>query len=120
MKRKELTLQTIQTIDYSQAAFNALFVHAYCNHGGFLSQEYSLHEPHLGAAALAELPDDFGRACLTQALRNLTSLPWIPGEHAITKEQIVWGPKNINQVILIGQSAGDPLLREVLVEVLGE
>ncbi|KAL8903641.1 MAG: hypothetical protein Q9207_003790 [Kuettlingeria erythrocarpa] len=110
----------ILTIDYSQAALGAFFAHASCDYGGDLSPEYHLHEPHLGATALAEMPDDFGRAHLTQALRNLTSLPWIPGEHGFTKEKIVWGPKDIDQVILIGESAHDPLLREVLVEVLGE
>ncbi|KAI4168844.1 MAG: hypothetical protein LQ346_009025 [Caloplaca aetnensis] len=86
----------ILTIDYSQAALTALLTHADCHHREFFSKNYDLYEPHLGAATLADLPDNFSRAYLTQALGNLISLPWLSGEHVFTQEKIVRGPEKID------------------------
>lgn len=40
--------------------------------------------------------------------------------HYYIREKLDFGPKGIDRVVVIGKSAGDPLLREALVEVLGE
>lgn len=97
-----------------------MYIRADCTE--FFETPYYLHEPRLGAAALAELPNNGGRASLAQALRNLTSLPWspMPGEHTFTKRKNQWGPAHIHEIMLSGELAGDPQLREILAEVLGK
>ncbi|KAL8897839.1 MAG: hypothetical protein Q9207_007000 [Kuettlingeria erythrocarpa] len=107
--------QLILTIDYSRAALTVLFIEATCE---YLETNYDLHEPRLGAAALAELPD--GRAHLARALRNLTSLPFMPRENYFTKRKISWGPADIDEIVLSGELAGSIQLQEVLDEVLGK
>lgn len=94
-----------------------LFIEATCD---YLETDYHLHEPRLGAAALAELPNNDGRAHLARALRNLTSLPFMSGENYFTKKRISWGPADIDEVVLLGELARDRQLREVLDEVLGK
>ena len=100
--------QLILTVDYSRAALTALLVAEEC---GVFEHRRVLHNTSLGADALSGRFNS-GRGDLAQALRHIISLPLEDGNGA--------GLKQINELVLLGESAGDPGLEVVLKEVLRE
>ncbi|KAL8723922.1 MAG: hypothetical protein Q9166_008220, partial [cf. Caloplaca sp. 2 TL-2023] len=100
--------QLILTVDYSRAALTALLVYEDC---GYFEMGDDLHNTTLGADALST-SSDRGRADLARALRKITRLPLHIGNGA--------GLTEISELILIGESAGDKQLQDVLKEVLSE
>lgn len=100
--------QLILTVDYSRAALTALLVVEEC---GIFEYRGVLHDTSLGADALSRRSDS-SRSDITHALRNITSLPLEDGNGA--------GLKQISELILLGESAGDQRLEDVLKEILGE
>lgn len=107
--------QLILTVDYSRAALTALLVAEEC---GVFEYRRVLHDTRLGADCLSfskrsDTPEcDSNRSDLAHALRDVSSLPLEGGNGA--------GLKRIRELVLLGESAGDRLLHDVLKEVLGE
>ncbi len=105
--------QLILTIDYSRAALTALLVAEECS-----TFEYRrvLHDTRLGTDGLFRGSDSSGpdssRDDLARALRKLTSLPLEDGNGE--------GLKQISELVLLGESASDRRLHDVLMEVLAE
>ncbi|KAL8928487.1 MAG: hypothetical protein Q9208_001721 [Pyrenodesmia sp. 3 TL-2023] len=94
--------KVILTVDYSRAALTALLADEDC---GILEIEEELHDTTLGADALSTSPVQV-RAGLVRAFRKLTSRR----SHRM----------EISELVLIGESAGDKQLQDVLKEVLKE
>lgn len=105
--------QLILTIDYSRAAMTAMLVFEECSLFEF---RRVLHDTQLGTDGLSGENDPRDlytpRDLLARALRNVTSLPLEDGNGA--------GLKRISELVLLGESAGDPLLHDALTEVLSE
>ncbi|KAL8758817.1 MAG: hypothetical protein Q9184_003812 [Pyrenodesmia sp. 2 TL-2023] len=93
--------KAILTVDYSRAALTAVLVHEDC---GAFDIENELHDTTFGADALSDSPGEV-RAGLVQALRKLIRRPPQSME--------------ISELVLIGDSAGDKQVQDVLKEVLG-
>jgi len=100
--------QLILTISYTRAALTTLLVVEEC---GVFEYRRVLHDTRLGVDGLSGRSDssydDLGRA-----LRNVTSLPLEDGNGA----ELKW----ISNLVLLGESAGDQRLHDVLKAVLGE
>ena len=105
--------QLILTIDYSHAALTALLVAEEC---GIFEDRRVLHDTRLGTDGLSRGSDssesDSSRSGLVRALRELTSLPLEDGNGA--------GLMRISELVLLGESASDRRLHDVLREVLAE
>jgi len=105
--------QLILTVDYSRAALTALLVAEEC---GIFEDRRVLHDTRLGADALSRGSDAPGsissRSDLASALRDITRLPLEDGNGAEVKR--------VGELALLGESAGDRRLHDVLKEVLGE
>lgn len=115
-KQVEDPEQLILTVDYSRAALTALLVAEEC---GVFDYRRVLHNTSLGADCLSlsrgsNTPgcDSNNRSDLARALRGVVDLPLEGGSGA--------GLKRIQELVLLGESAGDRLLHDVLREVLGE
>lgn len=105
--------QLILTVDYSRAALTALLVAEEC---GIFEVRRVLHDTRLGADALSRGSDAPGfnssRGDLASALRDITRLPVKDGNG----EEVTL----VGELVLLGESAGDRRLHDVLKEVLGE
>lgn len=105
--------QLILTVDYSRAALTALLVAEEC---GIFEVRRVLHDTRLGADALSRGSDAPGpnrsRGDLASALREITRLPVEDGNG----EEVT----RVGELVLLGESAGDRRLHDVLKEVLGE
>ncbi len=105
--------QLILTVDYSRAALTALLVYEDC---GVYEDLRVGHDTRLGADELYKgtttSESQFGREDLARAIREITKLPVEEGTGA--------GSTQIDNLVILGESAGDPLLRDVLKEVLGQ
>ena len=100
--------QLILTVDYSRAALTALLVDEECS--VFLDRRV-LHDTRLGLDGLHDR-SEASRSDLERALREITKLPLEDGNGA--------GLKRINNLVLLGESAGNSQLHDVLKEVLAE
>lgn len=108
--------QLILTVDYSRAALTALLVAEEC---GIFEYRRVLHDTNLGADCLSFFRGSDTPGCdnnihsdLARAIRGVTDLPLEGGNGA--------GLKPIRELVLLGESADDRLLHDVLNEVLGE
>lgn len=108
--------QLILTVDYSRAALTALLVAEEC---GVFEYLRVLHDTNLGADCLSFLRrsdtpgcDSNIRSDLAHALRGVTNLPLEDGNGTRMKR--------IRELVLLGESADDRLLHDVLKEVLDE
>ena len=102
--------QLIITVDYSRAAITALLVYEDCS---VFESRRVLHDIQLGADELSGANDlDTPRDLLARALREVISLPLEDGNGA--------GLTRISELVLLGESAGDPRLHDALTEVLSE
>ena len=110
--------QLILTIDYSRAAMTALLVVEECS---IFEYRHVLHDTRLGSNELLtrekndarDRSSPTRRDLLARALRNVTSLlPLEDGNGA--------GLSRISDLVLLGESAGDRLLRDALTEALSE
>ena len=102
--------QLILTVDYSRAAMTALLVYEECS---VFEYRRVLHDTQLGADGLSGANDlNSPRDLLARALRNVISLPLKDGNGA----GLAW----ISELVLLGESAEDPLLHDALTEVLNE
>ena len=100
----------ILTVDYSRAALTALLVTKDC---GLLKYERVLHDISLGAdRVFGSSRSDSTREGLVRALRDLICLPLDYGNGV--------GLKRIRNLVLVGESASDRRLHDVLNEVLAE
>ncbi|KAI4124203.1 MAG: hypothetical protein LQ338_004932 [Usnochroma carphineum] len=101
--------QLILTIDYSRAALTVVLMEEECL---LIEVVQEVHDTGLGTDALSQVPISHSHASLARALRNITSRPLKDG----------WPCRisDIDEIVLLGESAGDQRLREVLKEVLGE
>lgn len=100
----------ILTAYYSRAALTALLVTKVC---GLLEYERILHDTSLGAdRVFGSSRSDSTREGLIRALRGLISLPVGHGNGI--------GLKRISNLVLMGESASDRRLHDVLKEVLAE
>lgn len=100
--------QLILTVDYSRAALTALLVYEDCSVFEF---RRVLHDTRLGTDELSGVNElNTPRDLLARALRNVISLPLEDGNGA--------GLTRISELVLLGESAGDPLLHDALTEVL--
>ncbi|KAL8692349.1 MAG: hypothetical protein Q9218_002600 [Villophora microphyllina] len=127
----------VLTVDYSRAALTALLVY---EDNRLFEIEREVHDTALGADALSDSPDQ-GRADLVRALHEITRLPlqegnpWVgalstsSGQDRADLEELISrglqhsngeGLTRISALVLIGDSAGDGQLQEVLKEVLSE
>lgn len=106
-------VQLILTVDYSRAALTALLVAEEC---GIFEYGRVLHSTRIGADSLSRGSDALGfnssRSDLASALRDITRLPLEDGNGSEVKQ--------ISELVLLGESAGDRRLHDVLNEVLGE
>jgi hypothetical protein len=100
--------QLILTVGYTRAALTAILVVEEC---GVFEYRRVLHDTHLGVDGLSG-GSDSSYDDLARALRNVISLPLEDGNGAELKR--------INNLVLLGESAGDHRLHDVLKEVLGE
>lgn len=101
--------QLILTIDYSRAALTALLVDEEC---GVFENRRVIHDTRLGLNGLHQLGSITATDLLETALRNITQLPLDDGNGA--------GLKYISNLVIIGESAGDPRLHDTLRRVLSE
>ena len=101
----------ILTVDYSRAALTALLVTKDC--GYYSEHERVRHDTSLGAdRVFGSCRSDSTREDLVRALRDLISLPVGYGNGI--------GLKRISNLVLMGESASDRRLHDVLKEVLAE
>ena len=100
--------QMLLTVDYSRAALTALLVFEEC---GVFEDRRVLHDTSIGTDGLTRESKN-GHDELVHALRHVTRLPLEDGNGA--------GLKQISQLVLLGESAGDQQLEDVLKEVLGQ
>ena len=100
--------QLILTVDYSRAAMTAMLVFEGC---GVFEQLRVKHETGLGSEALSMNTGD-GKIRLVQALKDIATLPLEMGNGA--------GIGYLNELVVMGEAADDPVLHEALVEVLLE
>jgi hypothetical protein len=101
--------QLILTIDYSRAALTALLAHEECH---IYETRRVIHDTQLGLDGLHQLDGATATDFLETALREITQLPLEDGNGA--------GLTRINNLVIIGESAGDPRLHDALRRVLGE
>jgi hypothetical protein len=101
-------MQLILTVDYTQAALTALLVVEEC---GVFEYRRVLHDTSLGVDGLSG-GSDTNRGDLVRALQSFTRLPLEDGN----------GDElgRISNLVLLGESAGDQRLHDVLKDVLGE
>ena len=100
--------QLILTISYTRAALTTLLVFEEC---GIFEYRRVLHDTRLGVDGLSG-GSDSSYDDLARALRNITSLPLEDGNGAELKQ--------IGNLVLLGESAGDQRLHDVLKDVLAE
>lgn len=99
--------QLILTVDYSRAALTALLVDADC---GIFEYRRVLHDTRLGLDGLHDR-SEASRSDLERAIREVTKLPLENDNGA--------GLERINNLVLLGESADNSQLHDVLREVLG-
>jgi hypothetical protein len=101
-------MQLILTVDYTQAAFTALLVVEEC---GVFEYRRILHDTSLGVDGLSG-GSDTNRGDLVRALQSFTRLP-LEDDNGGELERM-------SNLVLLGESAGDQRLHDVLKDVLGE
>jgi hypothetical protein len=101
-------MQLILTVDYTQAALTALMVVEEC---GIFEYRRVLHDTRLGVDGLSG-GSDTNRGDLVRALQSFTRLPLEDG-NGVELERI-------SNLVLLGESADDQRLHDVLKDVLGE
>ena len=100
--------QLILTIDYSRAALTVLLVVEEC---GVFEYRRVIHDTRLGLDRLRSTPEA-SASDLESALRNITKLPLEDGNGS--------GIEHINKLVLVGESASDPRLHDILRQVLAK
>jgi hypothetical protein len=101
--------QLILTVEYSRAALTALIVHEEC---GVFEYRRVLHDTNLGLDQLRG-GSESNREKLETSLRELVHLPMSDGGNG---EEL----KYINNLVLLGESAGDSQLNHALKKVISE
>jgi hypothetical protein len=101
-------MQLILTVDYTQAALTALLVVEEC---GVFEYRRVLHDTRLSVDGLSG-GSGTNRGDLLRALQSFTRLPLEDGNG----DEV----ERISNLVLLGESAGDQQLHDVLKDVLGE
>jgi len=101
-------MQLILTVDYTQAALTALLVVEEC---GVFEYRRVLHDTSLGVDGFSG-GSDTNRGDLVRALQSFTRLP-LEDDNGDELERI-------SNLVLLGESAGDQRLHDVLKDILGE
>lgn len=103
----------VLTVDYSRAALTMMLFHEFC---AFYDQRRSFHSSQLGVEGLRHCHDTRGaQACRTDLKSAIQQVSRRPDPDSDPNF-----PKGIGRIVIIGESAADPLLSEVLHEVLRE
>jgi hypothetical protein len=100
--------QIILTIDYSRSSLTALVVHEVCS---IFETRRELHDTRFGLDGLHG--SEANRGDLERALSELIDLP-------LADEGLADDMNSISHVVLLGESANDPQLHNVLKKVLGK
>ena len=108
-RAEEDPAQLILAVNYSRAALTGLLLVEEC---GVFKHRRVLHETSLGTDELDNSSRTRIREDLERALRDLTNLPLEDGNGA--------GLRQISELVLVGESAGNGRLKETLRELLRE